>query len=285
MKTISASFARKCFKKRKKDSHKGENGKVLVVGGCNDYVGAPALAAMAGLACMRTGVDLVTVLAPEKPGFVINSYSPNLVVKKVKGGFFAPTHMKKILEESRKADAVLIGNGMGMNTKTVSLVRAVVGKIKSPVVIDADAIKACKGMRFRGNVIITPHKREFEIFSGKKIAGLKDISELAKVVKSTAAKQRCIVLLKGRIDIISDGKEVLLNRTGCEAMTAAGTGDVLAGIVAALIARKNPLLDAAAAAAYINGKAGEGVAKKIGYSLVASDIIEKLPSTIKKTAG
>ena len=100
-------------------------------------------------------------------------------------------------------------------------------------------------------------------------------------MKAVAAKQMCIVLLKGRIDIISDGREVLLNRTGCEAMTAAGTGDVLAGIVTALVAKKNPLVDAAATGAYVNGLTGERVAKRIGYSLVASDHIEALPSTIK----
>ena len=285
MKTVSASFAKKCFRKRKKDSHKGENGRVLIVGGSSDYVGAPALAAMAGLACMRTGVDIVTIVAPEKPGYVINSFSPNLIVKKVKGNFFAAAHAKKIIVESRKADAALIGNGMGLNPKTVKLVRHVVGKIKVPIVIDADAIKACRGMKFNGNVIITPHKKEFEIFSGIKVSGKKSIVELAGIAKKIAAKHKCVVLLKGRIDIISDGRETLLNRTGHEAMTAGGTGDVLAGITAALVAKKNQLFNSAAAAAYLNGKAGEMAAKKKGNSLVATDLIEELPAIIRKMAG
>ena len=210
---------------------------------------------------------------------------PFLIVKKVKGNFFAPAHAKKIIEESRSVDAVLIGNGIGLNPKTIKLARSVIGKIKVPLVIDADAIKACKGMKFNWNVIITPHKKEFEIFSGRKISAVKSVEGIGKIVKETAAKHKCVVLLKGRIDVISDGKQILLNRTGHEAMTAAGTGDVLAGITAALVAKKNPLLNAAAAAAYINGKTGEKVAKKKGYSLVASDLIEELPGTIKKMAG
>ena len=282
MKTILASFAGKCFGKRKKDSHKGGNGRVLVVGGSSDYVGAPALAAMAALASMRTGVDLVTVIAPEKAGYVINSFSPNLIVKKVAGNFFVPAHAKKIIGESRKADAVLIGNGMGLNPKTVKLARGVAGKMKIPLVIDADAIKACKGMRFNGNVIITPHKKEFEIFSGRNISRIKSIAETGKIVRQIAARHGCVVLLKGRIDVISDGKDVMLNKTGHEAMTAGGTGDVLAGIVAALVAKKNAPLNAAAAAAYVNGKAGEMVAGKKGYSVVATDLIEALPETIRK---
>ena len=285
MKTVSASFAGKCFGKRKKDSHKGENGRVLVIGGSSDYVGAPALAAMAALACQRMGVDLVTVIAPEKAGYAINTFSPNLIVKKVKGNFFAPAHAKKIIDESRKADAVIIGNGMGLNPKTIKLVRSVVGKIKVPLVIDADAIKACKGMRFNGNAIIMPHKKEFEVFSGKRVSGFKSIAEMAKIVKEVAAKHRCIVLLKGRVDVISDGKDVMLNKTGHEAMTAGGTGDVLAGIVAALVAKKNQPLNAAATAAYVNGKAGEWVAGKKGNSLAATDLIEALPGTIMKIAG
>ena len=285
MKTVSASFAKKCFRKRKKDSHKGENGRALIVGGSLDYVGAPALAAMAAFACMRTGIDIVTVIAPEKAGYVINSYSPNIIVKKVNGNFFTTEHAKKISGESRKADAVLIGNGMGLNPKTVKLVRNVIGKIKVPIVIDADAIKACKGMRFNWNVIITPHKKEFEIFSDTNVSGKGSIAEIGAMVKKIAAKHRCVVLLKGRIDVISDGKNVLLNKTGHEAMTAGGTGDVLAGITAALAAKKNQLFNSAASAAYLNGKAGEMVAKKKGYSLVASDLIEELPSIIKKMAG
>ncbi len=240
---------------------------------------------MAAPASMRTGIDIVTVLAPEKAGYVINTFSPNIIVKKVKGNFFALAHAKKIIEESRKADAVLIGNGMGLNPKTIKLVRSIVGKIKVPLVIDADAIKACRGMRFNGNVIITPHKKEFEIFSGRKIEGIKSVDGLGKIVKQVAAQHKCIVLLKGRIDVISDGKQILLNKTGHEAMTAAGTGDVLAGIIVALVAKKNTRLNAAAASAYINGKAGEKVAKKKGNSLIASDLIEELPSTIIKVAG
>jgi len=114
------------------------------------------------------------------------------------------------------------------------------------------------------------------------ISRIKSIAETGKIVRQIAARHGCVVLLKGRIDVISDGKDVMLNKTGHEAMTAGGTGDVLAGIVAALVAKKNAPLNAAAAAAYVNGKAGEMVAGKKGYSVVATDLIEALPGTIRK---
>src|SRR3989338_257991 len=215
-------------------------------------------------------------------GFVINKYSPDLIVRKVKGSHFTPAHLKKCLEQIRKADVALIGNGIGIDKATMKFAKNVARKTNVPLVIDADAIRACRGMRFDGNAIITPHATEFGIFSGIEISGKKSISEKCEIVKKVAAKHRCVVLLKGKIDIISDGKQILLNKTGNEAMTAAGTGDVLAGIVAALVAVKNPLLNAAGAGAYINGAAGERVAAKVGYSLVASDIVKEIPATIMK---
>ena len=101
--------------KRKGDSHKGENGSVLVVGGCEDYVGAVTLS---GLAALRSGADLVKVIAPEKVAWAINAYSPDIITRKISGRFFIPSHFDIVNAEVKKFDVLLIGNGMGLNEDT-----------------------------------------------------------------------------------------------------------------------------------------------------------------------
>src|SRR3989344_3862748 len=106
--------------KRKPNSHKGDNGEVLVVGGSEDYVGAVALA---GLAAFRAGVDWVTIAAPEKVARAISCLSANLITKKLKGSFFSSKHLKEVLKLSEKHDVVLIGNGIGLRKETVGFVK------------------------------------------------------------------------------------------------------------------------------------------------------------------
>jgi len=142
---------------RKADSHKGDNGKVLVIGGSADYGGAVALA---GLAALRSGADWVTVAAPEKVGWVINTLSPDLVVKKCKGGDFCASRAADLLKFEKDFDAVLIGNGIGMHAQT--FVKKYVKETKKPIVIDADGIKSVRLQDCR-NAILTPHHKEFEI--------------------------------------------------------------------------------------------------------------------------
>ncbi|HZX20736.1 MAG TPA: NAD(P)H-hydrate dehydratase [archaeon] len=276
---------KKFFGKRKSNSHKGDNGVVLVIGGSNDLVGAPALAAMASLAAMRIGIDLCIVCAPEKPGFVINKYSPDLIVKKFKGKKFSKKHLKQIFELEKKADVILIGPGLGRNKQTLEFTKEFVKKTKKTTVIDADALTACAGMKFKGNVLITPHAREFEIFSGKKIFG-KTLLEKEKIVKETAQKYNCTILLKSKTgktaNIISDGKNTVYNNTGNAGMTKGGTGDVLAGLCTGFIALKLNLMQAATAAAFVNGKIGEKLYKKSGYGYLTSDFVKEIPFWTKK---
>ncbi|MEK6941366.1 MAG: NAD(P)H-hydrate dehydratase, partial [archaeon] len=266
MKHVTSKQAAKCIKKRDPGSFKGQNGKVLVIGGNDDLIGAPALAAQSALAVLRSQTDLVTVLAPKKCGFVINTYSPDLIVKKVDGKFFSERHLKIALENAEKADAVLIGPGLGLNEQTKKFVKKFAEKNHKPLVVDADAIKALAGHRFSHKAIITPHQKELEIFCGKKIGAKKELT-----AKETAKKYNCVVLLKGRIDIISDGNIAFYNRTGNAGMTVGGTGDVLAGFCAAFAAKGTKLLDAAVCAAYINGLVGNCLKKKFGYGFIASD--------------
>jgi hydroxyethylthiazole kinase-like uncharacterized protein yjeF len=273
-------IAKSCFKKRKSDSHKGDNGKVLVIGGSADFVGAPALAAMSSLSALRAGTDLVTIVAPEKAGYVINTYSPDLIVKKLDGKNLEKKHLKEILKLGEKNDVVLIGPGAGQEKHTKSLVKELVKKIKKPLVLDADALKACSGMKFKGNVLVTPHEKEFEILFKKKTAG-KKIEEKKKMVKTAAKKYNCIILLKGATDIISDGEKTILNKTGNAGMTVGGTGDVLAGLCAGIAAQGNSLFNSAVCGAFANGLIGDRLFKKLGHGMIASDFVQEIPVVLK----
>ena len=261
---------------RKRGEHKGENGRVLVIGGSKDYIGAPALA---GMAAFRTGVDIVTIAAPEKVAWTINSYSPDLITKKFDGDFFNWDNVKDLIEFAEKFDVILIGNGMGLEPGTGDLIREVVDRLPQPKVIDADAIKALHGKMDIFNAVLTPHSKEFEIFSGERLPG--GLDEKAALVKLYAKKNK-IILLKGPVDIITDGETVRYNYTGNNGMTIGGTGDVLAGITAGLAAQSNDLFNSAFAAAYLNGAVGDYLLKKKGIGFTASDIVELIPKIKKK---
>ncbi|MFH1588233.1 MAG: NAD(P)H-hydrate dehydratase [Candidatus Diapherotrites archaeon] len=289
MNEISLNSFKNFIPKRSPDSFKGQNGKVLVIGGSNDFIGAPALSAMAALAALRSGVDIVTVAAPEKAGFIINSFSPDIIVKKFSGKNLSSKHLKMLFFVAKSFDAVLIGPGMGLNKDTQHLIQRIVKKLmreRIPLILDADAIKAVKGMKFNGKVLLTPHKTEFEIFSGKTLFEEKfNLNKRIQTVKELAKKHKCIILLKGKIDIISDGENISLNKTGNPGMTVGGTGDVLAGLCAGLTALSRDLFKSACAAAFINGLAGDNQLKKKGHSFIASDLLHEIPALIKKLSA
>ncbi|MAE43120.1 NAD(P)H-hydrate dehydratase [Candidatus Woesearchaeota archaeon] len=255
--------------KRKKQSKKGDNGKVLVIGGSKDYVGAVALA---GLAALRTGVDWVTVAAPEKVAWSINSLSPDLVTKKLKGNYFSPKHINEIIKLSKKYDVILIGNGIGTKTETKQFVKKIIRNIKKPLVIDADGIKSIKLQDVKFS-ILTPHKKEFEIL-------LKN-SKLSKNNFKKHLKNN-MILLKGPVDQIMSAERTYYNKTGNAGMTKAGTGDVLAGLAAGFLAQNHSLIQSTINAAYFNGLIGDILLKKKkGFTYLASDMIREIKKVLK----
>lgn len=249
------------LRKRARDSHKGENGRVLLVGGSVDYAGAVYLAAMAAL---RSGVDNVTVAAPEKVAWVINSLSPDLITVKFKGEFFAAASAKKIVALSKKFDVVVIGNGIGTRKETKKFAAEVIRKAKSFKVVDADAIKAVR-LQDVSNAIITPHRREFEILLKNSGCGEDAVRRLIG---------NNVIIVKGAVDKIISKDKTAFNRTGNAGMTVSGTGDVLAGLAAGILAQEKGLWKAAVAAAYVSGKIGDSLFKKRGYGFTASDMLE-----------
>jgi len=267
----------KVLKKRNLWSHKGQHGKVLIIGGCKDYIGAPALAALAAL---RTGIDLSIVAAPEKVAWTISNHSLDLITKKFEGDFFNWDNVKDVIELCAEGnfDAVLIGPGLGLEPDTMDFVKEVVERIELPKVIDADALKALKGADIR-NAVLTPHEGEFKILTDEDLPHR--VQERADIARSYARKDK-IILLKGYTDVITDGERVKTNRTGNPGMTVGGTGDVLAGLCLGLLAQTKELFESAYNAAYLNGRIGDYLLKKKGYGFTASDMIELIPVIKKK---
>jgi NAD(P)H-hydrate epimerase len=269
---------KKHFQERNPWSHKGDFGKLLIIGGSRRYTGSPALAALAAL---HTGVDLTLVAAPERAANVIAGFSPDLITEPLAGDAIMPFHLDLLLSLAEKYDAVVIGGGLGTNPATFKLVDMFLEKTNKPCVVDADAIKALEGCRkkLKQNFILTPHPGEFKILTG--VTPSMDLAERGNQTKDAAKTLNCVVLLKGHIDFISDGNKIVSNDTGSVYMTKGGTGDTLAGICGALLAKKTDPMTAAVVGAYINGKAGELAAAKLGPGMLASDLIEMIPSALK----
>lgn len=274
MKTISKKILKVFYKKRKKDSKKGDFGKLLIIGGSEKYSGAPALNALSALASLRSGVDVVEVAAPKRAADIIAKFSPNIITVPLDGNFFSLKHIRIILEESKNKNAFVIGAGLGKNPKTEKFVIEYLKNVEINGVIDAEAIlfyEKYKNIDL-SKFVFTPHSGEFTRLTKIKLPN--NLEEKIKIVKEYAMKLNTTILLKGNTDIISNCEKTVVNKTGTPYMTKGGTGDCLAGILGSLIAQKPLLFEAACAAAFINGKAGELTKKK--SSLLATDLIEKI---------
>ena len=264
--------------RRSPEAHKGQFGRLLVIGGSGVFTGAPTLVA---LAAYRTGTDLVFVAAPERTAQAISSISPNLITIKLPGENLASNHIRVIRDELVKANAVAIGPGLGLSKQTVSAVRkivAIVRQAKKPLLLDADGLKALGVVRkimFDGTTVVTPHASEFQAVSGK--APSRDPKVRSKEVLEFASRTGAVVLLKGHTDVISDGMSLKLNNTGNPGMTVGGTGDVLSGIVAGLMAQGVDGYRAAVAGAFINGAAGDLAEEQFGYHLTPTDLLGHIP--------
>jgi NAD(P)H-hydrate epimerase len=278
MQSINKKLIQRLYPKRPAWSYKGSFGKLLIVGGSKTYSGSPALAAMAAI---KSGVDLTYIAAPKRSADIISTFSPDLITYPLNGDYFSEKHIPKVLELEKNVDAMVIGGGMERTKKIKHAITMVLKKTNLLCVVDADAIYAVAENKniINKNFVLTPHSYEFFVLTGKKPPP--NIKERSNLVKKFAKKLNCTILLKGYIDLISDGRQVAINKTGCPEMTKGGTGDTLVGICGALLARGTKPFDAACAAAYINGKAGELAAKKYRESLMAENLLNEIHKVIK----
>jgi len=270
------------YPKPKKESHKGDNGRVLVIGG-GPYIGAPAMTALAAL---RTGSDLAYIATPKRAERAISTFSPNLIVKDLNSEFLNTEDMPAIMELLDSCDTVIIGPGLGKSKETekatIQIIETAIERNK-PLVIDADAIKPV-GEQLEviknSTSVVTPHAMEFKKLTGSDIP--QSIDDRIKIVQAWAEKLGIAIFLKGSVDILSDGKMTKLNKIHNEAMTVGGTGDVLAGIIGALLSKGVKPFNAMRIAAFLNGEAGNEGFKKKSYGLLATDIIEEIPGIFKR---
>ena len=261
---------------RAAESHKGDHGEVLVVGG-GPYTGAPALAAQAAL---RAGADLVRVAVPKAVAREVQGYSENLILRPFVGEYLADEHVHRLLTLAAEHDVVVLGPGLGDEGETLDAVATFLDSYEGRAVVDADALQVVPDVETSATLVCTPHQGELRAMGGETADDWRDRTEL---VAGFATELGHTLLVKGAYDVVSDGERVRVGRTGNPGMTVGGTGDVLAGAVGGLLADRDAgldPLDAAAIGAYANGRAGDRVVDTCGFGLVATDLLEELPRAL-----
>ncbi|NIQ07276.1 MAG: NAD(P)H-hydrate dehydratase [Candidatus Korarchaeota archaeon] len=268
------------LQKRDPWSHKGDFGRILLIGGSQKFSGAPALSA---LSCLKSGADLAVVFAPESVSSTIRSFAPDLIVFPFTGQIFNRDAAESIVGELSNFDAVILGPGIGRHNETFEAVKYMsdrVSKQEIPLLVDADALKALGKLGLpRGNVVLTPHAGEFNVMFGEKPP--RELQARAEIVRKFAQREEVVILLKGHVDLISDGQEIKFNATGNPGMTVGGTGDVLSGIVGTFLAQGFSPFQAASCGAFVSGMAGDRAFEDLSYGLTASDVIHRIPATFK----
>lgn len=256
---------------RKKYAHKGDFGKALLVSGSWGKVGASILSARA---CLRTGAGLLSIHAPGCAYEILQSTVPEAMVE-------TDAKRKYItqIKDKDRFDTIGIGPGIGTLSETKNAVASLLKNYKKPVVLDADALNILSASKMLLKSvplesILTPHPKEFERIAGK----FKNSFDRLQLQKKFSEKHRCITVVKGaHTSICSPDGQVFFNTTGNPGMATGGSGDVLTGILTALVAQKYTPLDAAIIGVYLHGLAGDLAAEKLGQeAMLPSDIIDHI---------
>ncbi len=279
---IKEAFVRKLMPVRRSDSHKGENGRVLIVGGSLDYFGAPILA---GLGAFYSGADLVYLYVPECNFECTRSFYPDFIVKKYKGEHLTKEAASKIIEFGKNCDSILIGPGLSDNEEVIEGVLKIVTELHIPTVLDAQAISVLKKIDkfpLEQTIVVTPHHNEFQNLVDREIVVNEADTKSVILLRSVSMDLHLNVILKGQIDYISSEEGVVeKNITGNAGMTVGGSGDVLAGVTATFLAQGMEGFDAARCSAYYVGKAGDLLKKSMGFNFIASDIAKAMPYVLR----
>jgi NAD(P)H-hydrate epimerase len=267
------------LKHRKKDYHKGQFGRMLVIGGSKNYSGAPAYSTLTGI---EFGIDLVITYTPQVIADVLRSYSPNMIVRSKEGDWLNMEAFEELKRLIDWANAILIGPGLGEEAETEELLVRLLKLFRDQnkrFVLDADALKLVKEHRdlLEGqSCIVTPHAGEFNIMTGIELPPYDQINQRGDVISEMAEDYDITFLVKGPYDYIANRRTLKLNRTGCPEMAIGGTGDVLAGLTTAFLATEVSPFRAASAAAFLNGYLGEYCKENVGPRFDAMDMISHL---------
>jgi len=264
---------------RREDTHKGDFGLALITGGSRGMTGAVALA---GMAALRGGAGLVRLAVPDVCLDVVAALEPSYMTVPLPcdaAGRMTAAAAERIIELARPAAAVALGPGMGRSAELDRLVGRLYHQIAQPMVVDADALNALAGepdllCTGGGPRILTPHPGEFARLTGKKLDGQQRQSAAVQLAR------RCgiVLVLKGHRTLITDGERRALNTTGNPGMATGGSGDVLTGLIAALVCQGLEPFDAARLGAHLHGLAGDIAADELGQvSMIAGDLVDFLP--------
>jgi NAD(P)H-hydrate epimerase len=273
---------------RKADSHKGDFGRALLVGGSQGMAGAIALA---GMAALRSGAGLVKLATPEACQPTVAGFEPStmtIALPDDAAGRIAAAALPAVCAAAQEATALALGPGLGRSDELVELVARLYREIKQPMVVDADALDALAHepgalAKPGGPRVLTPHPGEFSRLIGRQSF---PVAEREKLAREFAARTGVVLLLKGHRTVITDGSRVALNMTGNPGMATGGSGDVLTGIITALLCQGLSPLDAARLGAHVHGLAGDLGASELGeVGLVASDLVRFLPNAWQLAAG
>jgi ADP-dependent NAD(P)H-hydrate dehydratase / NAD(P)H-hydrate epimerase len=274
---------------RRADAHKGDFGRVLVVAGSRGMVGAACLSASSAL---RAGAGLVKLAVPKS---VWDIAAAKLTCVMTAGwpetadGMFAERAVDALAAEAKWATVVALGPGIGRSGETAGFVRRAVKALELPLVLDADALYHLAGQSDllaarKAPTVITPHPGEMANLTGTDVSGIQ--ADRVKAASSFAKHARVVCVLKGAGTVVADGTHTYVNTTGNPGMATAGTGDVLTGVIAGLIAQGLSAFDAAALGVYLHGLAGDLAAHKRGtHALIATDLLESLPNAFLTHGG
>lgn len=264
---------------RKQSSRKGDNGKILVVGGSYLYHGAPILSSLAAL---RAGSDLVYTCVPKINVVSTRAYSPNLIVIPLVDAKLTRGAVRKLVGMiPKELDAATIGMGLGVQDRE-ALKMLVKDLLDRTVMLSLDASALLPELLpeiMDKQVTVTPHAGEFKRLFGE--LPPVNIKQRTTMVQKHARANGVTVLLKGQTDIVSDGTQTFLNPKNLASMTVGGTGDVLSGLVAAMLSKNRRPVEAASAAVFVNGRAGALAQKKNGLHIVATDLVDLIPMAMK----
>lgn len=275
---------------RARDTSKRDYGRVLVVGGAAGMAGAPALA---GMAALRSGAGLVEIVVPESVVAITAGFDPCLMTHGLPAdgdGGFAGAAVDAVAERASRADVVVVGPGLGRSPATMVLVTRLWADLAQPAVFDADALWALSRIdrpglaRHAGARILTPHAGEMLRFLGREDAVARPALETDAA--TLAEEIDAIVVLKGPDTLVTDGKRHGHNASGNPGMATAGSGDVLTGVVTALLCQpfaspSSEAYDIVRLAVWVHGRAGDVAAARVGeVSLVATDVVAGLPAAV-----
>lgn len=269
---------------REAESHKGDFGRVLMIGGSQGMAGAIALS---GLAALRSGSGLLKIATPDSIQPSVAGFSPCLMTVgcESKKGHLAASAIDQLLEASEWADVVAVGPGLGRFKSLEPLIATLYSELPQPLIVDADALNLLADgdaslSEHHGMRVLTPHPGEFQRLLECKTTDRVRMSGLAV---EAAFEAQVTIVLKGHRSLVTDGKEQFENQTGNSGMATAGSGDVLTGVIASLVGQGLEPFAASKLGVHLHGLAGDLAAVEVGQtSLIATDLIDYLPQAFRQ---